>query len=99
METMEYKLFQAFERREYIHMEYLPPLISYICGNLNSYYSPDRGYYYQQYNCVGKLKIVCIWKQRHGLPIVSCKGEVICNDQLVNFFGDKEHKNCSCSTV
>ena len=33
-----------------------------------------------------------MWKQRHGLPTVSCKGDAICNDQLVNFFKDKEHK-------
>ena len=86
METMEYELFQVFERGEYIHMEYLPLLTNYICGNLKSDYSPNRGYYYQQYNYVSKLKIVCMWKQRHGLPTVSCKREAICNHQLVNFF-------------
>ena len=69
-------------------------------GKFNySDYSPNRGYYYEQYNYVNKLQIVSIWKQRQGLPAVACKGEAICNDQLVNFFKDQEHKNCICSVV
>ena len=83
---MEHELFQVFEKEEHIHMEYLPLLTNYICGSLNSHYLPNRSYYYQQYNYVTKLKIVCMWKQKHGLPTVSCKWEAICNDQLVNFF-------------
>ena len=89
---MEYELFQAFERTEYIHIEDLLFVTNYVCGNLNSDYWPNRDYYYQQYNYVSKLRIACMWKQRHGLPTVYCKGDAICNDQLVNFFKDKEHK-------
>ena len=48
MEAMEYELFQTFERREYIHMDDLPLLTNYICGNINSDYSPNGGYYWQQ---------------------------------------------------
>ena len=96
---MECELFQAFEKEEYIHMEYLPLLTNYVCGNLNSHYSPNRNCYYQQYNFATKLKIVCMWKQKHGLPTVSCKGEAVCNDQLVKFLKDKEHKNCICLAV
>ena len=96
---MALRLFEAFERREYIHMDDLPILTDYICGNINSDYSPNRGYYYEQYNYVTKLKIVCMWKQRRGLPTVSCKGEAICNDKLINIYKDQEHKNCICSTV
>ena len=40
-----------------------------------------------------------MWKQRRGLPTVSCKGETICNDKRINFYKDQEHKNCRCSTV
>ena len=43
---MSYKLFEAFERREYIHMEDLPLLRDYICGNINVDYLPNRGYYW-----------------------------------------------------
>ena len=91
---MEYELFQAFERREHIHMDDLPLLKNYICGNINSDYSPNRGYYN-----VSKLAIVHFWKQKHGLPTVSCKGEAICNDEIASFFKDKQLKNCGCSTV
>ena len=74
-------------------------LTDYICGNLDSDYSPNRCYYYEQYNYVNKLQIVCNWKQRQCLLAVACKGEAICNDQLVNFSKDQEHKNCICSVV
>ena len=96
---MGYGLFQAFERREYIHIDDLPFLTDFICGNLNFHYSPNSGYYYEQYNYVNKLQIVCIWKQRQGVLAVACKKEAICNDQLVNFSKDQEHKNCICSVV
>ena len=45
METMEYELVQAFERREYTHTDGLPLLTNYICRNINSDYSANRGYY------------------------------------------------------
>ena len=63
LEELEYELFQAFEKKEYIHMDDLPLLKNYICGNINSNYSPNRGYYN-----VSKLAIVWFWKQKHGLP-------------------------------
>ena len=80
-------------------MDDLPILTDHMCGNINSDYSPNRVYYYEQRNYVTKLKIVCMWKQRRGLPTVSCKGEENCNDKLINFFKNQEHKNCRCSTV
>ena len=39
-------------------------------------------------------KTVGMWK---GLPALVKKGEVICDNELVNFFRDGKHKNCSCS--
>ena len=80
---MDFRLFEAFKRGEYIHMDDLPILTDCICGNINSDYSPNRGYYYEQYNYFTKLKTVCMWKQRCGLPTVSSKGEAICNDKLL----------------
>ena len=53
-------------------MEDLQLLTDYICENINADYSPDRGYYWHQYNYVSKLCIVCMWKQKRGLPPVSC---------------------------
>ena len=80
-------------------MEDLPLLTYYICGNINADYFPNKAYYWQQYNYVRKLSIVYMWKQKRGLPLVSRKGDTICNDQLINFYKYKEHKNCRCSTV
>ena len=57
----------------------------------------DRSYYECQYNYATKLQFVCRWKQNHGFAGCAKKREAICDDKLVNFFKDKEHKNCICS--
>ena len=94
----EYLLFEAFERGDYIPQESIKKITNLNCGQLISW-SPNRSYYETQYNYATKLQIVCRWKEQQGLPALAKKGEAICNDQLVNFFEDKEHKYCSCSTV
>ena len=94
----EYLIFEAFEREDYIHQEFIKKITNYICGQLISW-SPNRSYYERQYKFATKLQIVCRWKQQSGLPALAKKGKAICNDQLVNFFDDREHKYCSCSTV
>ena len=38
-------------------------------------------------------------KKHNGYKLESKFGEVICNNKLVNFLEDDEHKNCSCSSV
>ena len=94
----EYLLFEALEREDYIHQEFIKKITNYICGQLISW-SPNRSHYERQYKFATKLQIVCRWKQPRGLPALAKKGKAICNDQLVNFFDDREHKYCSCSTV
>ena len=94
----EYLLFEAFERGDYIPQESIKKITNYTCSQLISW-SPNRSYYETQYNYATKLQIVCRWKQQHGLPALAKEIKIICNDQLVNFFKDKEHKYCSCSTV
>ena len=91
-------LFEAFERGDYIPQESIKKITNYTCGQLISW-SPNRSYYETQYNYATKLQIVCRWKEQQGLPALAKKGEAICNDQLANFFEDKEHKYCFCSTV
>ena len=68
--------------------------------NLN-YPSFSYKYFYNMYSYIAKSYIVCNWKeQRNPDQVVSVKfGEAICNDQLVNFFENEEHKHCSCSSV
>ena len=94
----EYQFILAFERGDYINEFDLPKKSNYICGDLISW-SPNRSYFECQYNYIAKLKIVCRWKKKRGLPRCSKKGEAICHGKLVNFFEDEEHKRCICYTV
>ena len=61
-------------------------------GHLISW-SPNRSYFECQYNYVTKLKTVCKWRRKRGLPACSKKGEAICKEKLLNFFEEKEHKD------
>ena len=94
----EYLLFKDFERGDHIPEEQIKKAINYICGQLISW-SPNCCYYEEQYNFATKLYIVCRWKRKNGFPTLAEKGEAICNDKLVNFFEEKEHKNCTCAIV
>ena len=91
-------LFEAFERGDYIPEEHIKKVTNYMCGQLISWL-PNRSYYECQCNYATKLQIVCRWKQKHGFAACTKKGEAICDDKLVNFFKDKEHKNCICLKV
>ena len=93
----EYLLFEAFERGDYIPEEQIKKVINYICSQLISW-SPNPSYYEEQYNFATKLH-VCRWKRKNGFPALAKNGEVIRNDKLVNFFKEKEHKNCIYSSV
>ena len=94
----EYLLFEAFERGDYIPREQIKKITNYISGQLISW-SPNCSYYKAQYNYVTNLYIVCDWKKNQGFASFSKKGEAICGNQLVIFFKDAKHKNCSCSVV
>ena len=89
-------LYKAFENYEYVHKDYLNEIQNYICGNLNSW-SPNRSYWYEQYNICTKLYHVCKWRKGKGFQPIGKKGENICNDKLVNIFA--EHKDCVCAVV
>ena len=69
-----------------------------MCGHLISW-SPNRSYFECHYNYATKLQLVCKWKQKHGFAAGAKKGEAIYDDKLVNFFKEKDHKNCICSKV
>ena len=94
----EYLLFEAFERGEYINEKDLSKVTNYICGHLISW-SPNRSYFECQYNYVTKLMIVCKWRRKRGLSPCAKKGEVMCEEKLVHFFKEKEHKNCICLSL
>ena len=94
-----YQLFKNFENDKYIHINDLPHMTNYVCGNLNSDYCLRYKYWYNQYSYSSKAYIACRWRQKKGLQPVAKWGEAICNDELVNIF--KEHKDClhGCGSV
>ena len=94
----EYLLFEALERGDYIPREQIKKIRNYISGQLISCF-PSRSYCEAQYNYATKIYIVYDWKKTKGLPALAKKEEAICKYQLVNFFKDGKHKNCSCSVV
>ena len=94
----EYLLFEAFERGEDIQEQDIKKVTNYIRSHLISW-SPNCSYFECQYNYTTKLQIVCKWKRKDEFATCAKKGEAICDDKLVNFFKEKEHKNCICSTV
>ena len=94
-----FQIFENFENKKYVHVDDLYHMVNYICGNLNSIGCLNYKYWYNQYSYSSKAYIVCRWRQSKGLQSVAKWGEAICNDELVNFLKDEEHKNCSCRSV
>ena len=94
-----YQIFENFEKEEFVHIEDLTHMVDYICHHLNCDYSPNYKYWYNQYWYSLKAYIVCRWRKSKGLQPVAKWGEAICEDELVNFFKDEKHKNCSCGSV
>ena len=95
-----YLIFEAFENGISIHEDDLPKMVNYICGNLNgSSYNPNYKYFYNQYSYSYKTFIVYRWKKARGMVSEAKRGKGICNNELVNFFTDENHKNCSCGSV
>ena len=91
--------FRKFENEEFVHFDDLKHMMNYICDNLNSDFSPNYKYWYNQYSYSSKAYIVCRWRKNKGLPPAAKWGKAICNDELINFFKDEKHKNCSCGSV
>ena len=92
----EYLLFEASESGEYIQEQDIKKVTNYICCHLISW-SPNRSYFECQYNYATNLFVT--GSENMGLLLVPKKGEAICDDKLVNFFKEKDHKNCICSKV
>ena len=94
-----YYIFSKFEKGEYVHFNELKHMVNHICGHLNADFNNNYKYWYNQYLYSTKAFIVCRWRHSRGLHPVAKWGEAICNDELVNFFEDENHKNCSCCSV
>ena len=91
--------FNKFEKEEFVHFNELKHMVNYICSQLNSDFNPNYKYWYNQYSNSSKAYIVYSWRNSKGLSLVAKWGEAICNDELINFFKDEKHKNCSCGSV
>ena len=91
-------MFEFFENGNYINEIDIPLVTNYISSNLYSW-SPNRRYWEQQYNIANKLYIICSWRKENGFCPLEKKGETICNNELINYFADEKHKNCSCSKI
>ena len=65
----EYRLFLDFEKGMNINKSDLLKVTNYV----NYVWSPNRSYSECQYNYLTKLKVVCIWKRKRGLPCCSKK--------------------------
>ena len=75
-----FRIFEDFEDEKYVHLDDLPHMVNYICGNLNSDYCPNCKYWYSQYPYSSKAYIVCRLRQSKGLSPVAKWGEAICQD-------------------
>ena len=93
-----FQIVKDFESGKCVHLEDLKHMANHICGNLNNW-TPNYRFWYNMYSYSSKAYIVCRWRQSRSLSPVAKWGEAICEDNLVNFFKDENHKNCSCSSV
>lgn len=93
-----YKIFKKYINFEYLTDDELKMAIDYICGNLNSY-TRNYQYYYDMYSYTSKTLIVMQQRKEKGFRERGKLGEAICNDVLINFLQNKEHFNCTCSSV
>ena len=91
-----YLLYEAFARGGYIPHEQIKTITNFICEPL-IFCSPNESFCQAEYNIVTKLIFLCLWKRKKGLPVITKRGQTICNDELVNFFEDENYKNCICS--
>ena len=91
-----YRLNNSFDEGKFIHERDIEELNKYICSNLVGLNS--NRYWNEQYNYLNKLYIVISWRKKKSLIPVAKKGEAICNDELVIFLEDRNHKYC-CGQV
>ena len=92
-----FQIFEDFERGKYIFEDELEILSNYIAGQLNSYWNPNRAFYYKWYSQCGDLFRVIEWRKSHGFGKAGKYGERVCttfssNGALIDLTENK-HKN------
>ena len=91
-EYLKFRNFEVVTRQE------LELANNYICAQLQGT-GPNYKYYYDMYSYATKCFSVLEWKDKNGFNQKTRLGEALCNDKIVNFFYDKEHKECGCGSV
>ena len=91
-EYLKFRNFEVVTRQE------LELANNYICAQLQGT-GPNYKYYYDMYSYAAKCFSVLEWKDKNGFNQKTRLGEALCNDKIVNFFSDKEHKECGCGSV
>ena len=91
-----HRLNREFDEGQFINEKDIETLNKYIRANLVG--SNSNRYRYGKYNYLNKLYIVIRWRKEHNLLPAARKGEMICKNELINFFQDKKHADCCGKT-
>ena len=73
-----FQIFEDFEKGKYILEDELEILSNYLAGQLNSYWNPNRAFYYKWYSQCGDLFRVIEWRKENGFQGSEKYGERIC---------------------
>ena len=87
-----FKLNNAFDQCQYIHERDVEKLDNFICSNLVG--KTQSRYWYVQYNHLDNLYNVISWRKEKLLVPAARKGKAICDNQLINFLENRNHKFC-----
>ena len=92
-----YGIFLVFKSKQWIFPEDITLLSDYIYKHLHNNSDVNEMYAYSNY--LTKAKIVLDFKKENKLELKTKIGESICENKLINFIEDKNHKNCICGSV
>ena len=97
MNKINYEKFLVFKAKQWIFPEDIVHLSDYTYFHLNNNTSVNEMYAYSNY--LTKAKIILDFKKKNKLELKTKIGESICENKLVNFIEDINHKNCICGSV
>ena len=94
-----YNQFLRFKNKEFLTENELNLADDYIYGFLLCDYDHLEMYAYS--NCTTKCRIVLEFKKENNFEIKTKLGEAICQNKLVNFIEDPNHRmpNCYCGST
>ena len=94
-----YYEYKKFEKFKVVTKSELLYARNYICLQLRAGSPGSFPYYYDMYSYAIKCSMVIDFAKEHNLIQLTKLGEAVCNDEIVNFLEDDEHKKCSCGSV